>query len=324
MRSKLTTPDDLRDALADEPDAADLERIWHLLGSTPAEAESSSPLPDRTDADWRAVQRRMNASTAPDRSARRPARRLRTRWPVAAAIALACLGVALWVLVPVTHRAPLGETASVVLPDGSEVFLNSGASLQRGRFFTSARSVSLTGEAFFDVRPGDVPFVVETHNARVEVLGTSFNVRSWDEQTTVALVEGRVALSAPGRNAIDMRAGDALRVAPGLAAPVPLEADVARASAWRSGSLAFQGMPLRAVLAEVERRYAVTFTPETGTPLGANVSAFYAQRPALDELLGDLGAAAGVRFTPSADGYSLRPASRRSSSDTARPLRAAP
>ena len=313
MPANSPLPDDLRDALAQEPDAADLERVWHLLGSVPDTAGAAS-----TDADWQAVQRRLRAPSAssrvaPDRPSERPARR-RSRWPVGITAAVALAGLALWALLPVTHRAPLGETANVTLPDGSQVALNSGSSVQHGRFFTSARDVSLTGEAFFDVKPGDVPFVVETLHARVEVLGTAFNVRAWDEQTTVALVEGRVALSGAGLETTPMTAGDALRLAPGLPAPEAVPTDVARASAWRSGSLAFEGMPLGAVLAEVERRYAVSFAPEAGTPLGANVSAFYAQRPALDVLLGDLGAAAGVQFTPSADGYLLRAAYPRSSS----------
>ena len=44
-------------------------------------------------------------------------------------------------------------------------------------------------------------------------------------------------------------------------------------------------------------------------PLDARVSAFYSQRPALDDLLGDVGAVAGARFAPSADGYRVRAAS---------------
>jgi ferric-dicitrate binding protein FerR (iron transport regulator) len=319
MRSNPSISDDLRDALAAEPDAADLERVWHLLGS----ADAPAPDTDAADADWQAVRRRLTSTRAADRPSAPAARRVHSRWPVAVAL-VACLGVALWALLPVTHRAALGETASVTLPDGSGVVLNSGASIRHARFFSAARDVSLTGEAFFDVRPGDVPFVVETHNAHVEVLGTAFNVRAWDDQTTVALVEGRVALSGPGLATTQMTAGDALRLLPGQPAPEPLQADVGRASAWRSGSLAFQEMPLAAVLAEVERRYAISFTPETGTPLGIGVSAFYAQRPAIDVLLGDLGAAAGVQFTPTADGYSLRTAGRRTSSSSSTLPRAAP
>ena len=218
------------------------------------------------------------------------------------------LALALWVFVPVTHQAPPGETAHLTLSDGSTVALNSGASLRHARFFSGTRAVSLTGEAFFDVESSNVPFVVSTHNARIEVRGTSFNVRAWDEQTTVALVEGRVEVSGAAGAAQAMVAGDVMRLDGEAARPEPVQVDVERAAAWRAGSLAFDGLPLRAVLAEVERRYAVAFDPAPGTPLGANVSAYYAERPGLDALLGDLGAAAGVRFTPGPDGYRLRAA----------------
>ena len=315
MLDKRPLPPDLRDALAQEPDGAELEAVWHLLGNdAPADRVGDA------DADWQAVRRRLHAAPAPTRAPVRPDRSARRlRWPVAAALAVALLAVGFWLFTPVTHRAPLGESLAVALPDGSSVTLNSGAQLEHPRRFGRARAVSLAGEAFFDVQKGDVPFVVRTHNARVEVLGTSFNVRAWGEQTTVALVEGRVEVSGAGTTAEVMAPGDVVELAGAAPAPQPVRADADRAAAWRTGALAFDGLPLSAVLEEVERRYAVVLDPAPGTPLGANVSVYYTERPALDALLGDLGAATGVRFVPGAGGYRVQPVPRRSSPRPALP-----
>lgn len=300
-------PADLRAALADEaPDErASLERVWHLL-------DEVAPTSADADATWAELSARLAAprpalARAADRAPARPHRR--GRWATAAALA-AALAVVLvaalsWLRVPVTYHVAPGATLAVTLPDGSAVTLAAGAELQHPRRFGATRDVALTGEAFFEVEPDAAPFTVATHNARVTVLGTAFNVRAWDAETAVALVEGRVRVEA-GEARAELAPGEALTVAAGGIAARP--ADVAREAAWRHGALHFDDQPLGAVLAEVERRYAVRIEPASGAPLDARVSAFYSQRPALADLLGDVGAVAGARFAPSADGYRVRAA----------------
>ena len=329
MSSKTPLPPELGDALAEEPDGAALERVWDLLGAAAPPPSSAS------DADWRLLRARVSAD--PPRADRPavPAPRRARRWRRAALAAAVALAVGLgWAARPVTVQAPVGETLAVALPDGSTATLNSGATLRRGRLFwgargtpLSGRAVALDGEAFFEVQPGRAPFVVTTHNARVEVLGTAFNVRAWaaDAETSVALVHGRLrvaprpgasgsAASAPSRTLVpgEEAVVDAARVTAG-------PADVERAAGWRDGALVFEDRPLGAVLREVERRYGVAFDVAPDAPVASRVSAFYAARPALDALLGDLGAASGVRFTPTADGYRVR-----SASGTRRPAPAPP
>ncbi len=153
------------------------------------------------------------------------------------------------------------------------------------------------GEAFFDVQTQEAPFVVTTHDARIEVLGTAFNVRAW-EATAVALVHGSVRVSARTQDVI-LAPGQAVTTSGDL---TPQEADVERAGLWRTGGLSFDDEPLEAVLRDVARRYDVEI--ETGSaPLGERVSAVYSARPDLDTLLGDLGAATGTRFARTARGY---------------------
>ncbi len=92
------------------------------------------------------------------------------------------------------------EPKQVVLDDGSRVTLNSSAELlYPQKFRGNTREVRLSGEAFFEVeRNPDKPFMVSIEEkAMVEVLGTSFNIRSEERGESISLlvVEGRVALS---------------------------------------------------------------------------------------------------------------------------------
>ena len=102
---------------------------------------------------------------------------------------------------PVEIQVPNGQLVTVRLPDNSEVTLNSGSELTYARWFNILdRTVSLEGEAYFDVKSNGKKFVVNAGDAQIEVLGTKFNVQSWPEQvnarTTVFLAEGRVAFSS--------------------------------------------------------------------------------------------------------------------------------
>jgi len=93
-------------------------------------------------------------------------------------------------------HSPVGMRSHVVLPDGTNLWLNAGSHLRYGiPFIRENRTVELTGEAFLDVVKNEQsPFLVKAGNAEVEVLGTQFNVNAWPEkeQIQVALKEGKV------------------------------------------------------------------------------------------------------------------------------------
>ncbi len=75
--------------------------------------------------------------------------------------------------------APNGVEFSYDFQDGSSVKLNDGSSLSlKEKNWATSRSVSLTGEAYFEVEKNEAPFIIDTRLGRVEVLGTKFNVRS--------------------------------------------------------------------------------------------------------------------------------------------------
>lgn len=99
-----------------------------------------------------------------------------------------------------TIKVPYGKRFELTLSDGTNVHLNSGTSLKYPvRFIKSEnRQVFLNGEAFFEVtKDAKHPFLVNSNDMDVKVLGTKFNVTSYKEdvKTYTVLVEGSVAAS---------------------------------------------------------------------------------------------------------------------------------
>lgn len=356
----------LREDAGDDAEHAELRRVWHLLGRTAPDATASdanvsdanaadAPAADEgaaIDAAWTALQARLDAD-APDaaparsagaarqrgaRAARRPARRRVAGWRVAVPVVLALVlaGAAWWWTQPVRLAAAAGARTTATLPDGTTVELNSGTTLRHARALAdwpvvgaATRTVHLRGEAFFDVATDGRPFVVETPNARVEVLGTQFNVRARTEGaegpvTQVTLAEGRVRVrsaaragaasdaSAQGGGVVLGRPGAQARVRGADAAVAPADTGrvaVARVLAWRRAGFAVTDRPLPAVARELARRYDTTVRLAPGTPAYA-LTLYYPTAAPLETILADICSAEGLRYRRTSTGYVLEPATR--------------
>lgn len=160
-----------------------------------------------------------------------------------------------------TASALAGEVENVTLPDGTEVWLNSGSSISCSRQFgIKDRLVSLSGEGYFEVtKNADLPFVVKTGAASVTVLGTKFDFRdySYDDEASVVLYEGQVSFAG---NA----AGESLKLTQGQSATLDKQsgkiafADNAGSlmpAAWRNGILVFEDCTLDRICRELSSAY---------------------------------------------------------------------
>ncbi|CAM5766688.1 FecR family protein [Bosea minatitlanensis] len=158
-----------------------------------------------------------------------------------------------WQADQVTAR---GEQRTIVLADGSTAQLDSDSALAVD-FSDGLRRVRLLrGTAFFEVKPSGIPFVVGAGQGEARVLGTSFEVAASDDgSVAVTLASGSVTVELPqSREAVILRPGE--RVAYGGRGLGTAEAvDVADVTAWRSGRLIFNDMPLSQVLARIERHH---------------------------------------------------------------------
>ena len=100
-------------------------------------------------------------------------------------------------------EAPLGAKTKIKLPDKTEVVLNAGSTIKYNANFNQSdvRKVELFGEAFFDVAKNEhIPFVVKVEDLHIKALGTSFNVKAYEEEDAIVatLVEGLIEISKEG------------------------------------------------------------------------------------------------------------------------------
>lgn len=150
---------------------------------------------------------------------------------------------------------------SVALADGTIVHLNGNSTLEfPSSFRKKNRTVRLSGEAYFDVKPDkNHPFVIETDYARIQVLGTSFNVKSYNSQgdVEVLVTSGTVRLQDiqnPGQDLI-LEKGDFATLKDNKLQNKPLN-DV-NYLAWQTKMLNFNKTPLSEVVQILNRTYAV-------------------------------------------------------------------
>jgi transmembrane sensor len=111
------------------------------------------------------------------------------------------------IITKIEKHALRGQKLTLSLPDGSQVKLNSGSRLITPEVFhEDIRKVFLEGEAFFEIaEDSSWPFVVETMDMGVQVLGTSFNVRSYPDEgnVSVAVLTGKVMVSDRSDNNLE-------------------------------------------------------------------------------------------------------------------------
>ncbi len=117
-----------------------------------------------------------------------------------------------------------GSKTSLVLPDGSKVWLNSGSQLRYDKHFgTKLREVSLIGEAYFDVvKNPDLPFVIHTSKMDIRVLGTAFNVKCYpgEKTTETSLLRGSIEVTLKDRQEkIRLKPNEKLVISDAAAAP---------------------------------------------------------------------------------------------------------
>lgn len=160
-----------------------------------------------------------------------------------------------------TLKISPGVIDKVVLPDGSEVILNSGSKLVYPlRFNKDYRKVYLDGEAFFKVKKSQLPFTVETNHVDVKVHGTSFNLSAFskDHFVEVALVEGSVELDSKNKNKpIFLKPGERFLYYPQNRSMRISEIDIQNVDSWADGKLSFINQPLDVVIERIARVFNV-------------------------------------------------------------------
>ena len=162
--------------------------------------------------------------------------------------------------------APKGHVAKCVLPDGSEVWINTGSTLiyNTASFNQQSREIKLSGEAYFEVAKNiEKPFKVVTEAANIHVTGTSFNVKAYPESGLfeTVLVEGAIEMElnnqthqkinlVPGEKAVSRKTEREISIE-------KVEADFY--TSWRNGEILFKDATLNDLVKELERIYDIRF-----------------------------------------------------------------
>lgn len=255
--------------------------LWQDLGALDAPAE---PMPVRPAIRFlppRAATRRSLLRAAPV--------------ALAASIAAALFIPSLVLNLRADHRTAAGEVRSVALPDGTTAVLDSDSAISVS-FDGDERVIHLlAGRAWFDVRHGNRPFLVEALGGETQDIGTGFEVRRDGGAVEVGVTEGSVQVRTPGsRHGPTLHAGDRARyTADGL--EMQERGPAVDIASWRNGELLFEERPVQAVIAEVARyRRAPVWTlgDFSRTPLVSGL--FLIERP--DEALESIARMRGLRM----------------------------
>lgn len=194
-------------------------------------------------------------------------------------------------------------TSTTLLPDGSQVWLNAESRLTYSDDFNEKRSVTLSGEAFFDVKKNsEKPFEVHTAKALVKVLGTSFNVKAIvsDSVEEVLVVTGRVRFFGGGKNSAILTPGDAaLMSKDGSIITRPGDANQV---AWKNKRLIFKKTPLHEVLKTLRSYFNIDIQVKNEALLQCRFTSSF-ESPALQEVIEAVSVSLNLRVEKLGDVY---------------------
>jgi ferric-dicitrate binding protein FerR (iron transport regulator) len=158
-------------------------------------------------------------------------------------------------------KAPAWTRTQFSLPDGTTGWLNSNSSVKYNGNFNADRQVTLKGEAFFDVfKDKKRPFIVNTSEINVKVLGTRFNIASYENEKYVEVVleEGKLIFNNKEMNkSYIMNPNDLVIYDKTL---VEFSTEVVQPQkylSWTNGKLVFRNDPLDVIARRLERWYNI-------------------------------------------------------------------
>ncbi|MEJ7646508.1 MAG: FecR family protein [Chryseolinea sp.] len=200
---------------------------------------------------------------------------------------------------------PRGQKSVLLLSDGSKIWLNADSKVNYAKNFDhgDTREVFLEGEAYFDVAPNPKrPFIVQTSAIRIRVLGTAFNVKSYQEDKTIetTLVHGKVSINKisddlnegslilkPNQRAIFQKKMKTINVE---------EVEAAAATVWHYDHLVFDETPYHEALTQIERWYDVKIHLEKEQDLNCLLTADI-DKESLDDVLKLLEVSNKINYT---------------------------
>lgn len=166
-----------------------------------------------------------------------------------------------------TIMTPRGRVFTLVLPDGTHVWLNAESSITYPTAFVgSMREVSVSGELYFEVaKNAQKPFIVKVNDkSEIKVLGTDFNINAYNDDGYVktTLLSGAIQVNANTASYL-LKPGQQAKIDHGTRIKVIEDADIDQVIAWKNGLFNFSGHSVSAIMREIGRWYDLEVEFET-------------------------------------------------------------
>lgn len=195
---------------------------------------------------------------------------------------------------------PMGQRSSVLLPDGSKVWLNAGTTLKYDeRFNMFNRHVSIDGEGYFEVaKDRGRRFVVSTEAYDIRVTGTRFNVSSYrdDPYSAVTLTEGSVELKRD-RQILPMRAGEMIVFDKQKRHFVRNDNGTEDAHSWIEDRMEYRGITLEATIPKLARQYDVHIVLDADNLAGRRIHISLRNNETIKDVLAGLKEIVPIEYT---------------------------
>lgn|SRR5690606_36034316 len=235
---------------------------------------------------WDAIEVEIRKQKARERKLAMERRNKRYWWAAAASL-LVVIGLSIGIYLTsgpgkyVVYTTGYGEVEKIVLEDGSQITLNANSELRWKRDWQSAghRLAILNGEAFFNVETirdassnEKTGFDVQTGDLTIQVVGTSFNVKSRTEKTDIFLKEGKILLDLHEENVkhqteeevklVVMQPGESVSYSSKTQNLEKAVGDQYGNASWMVGTFMYSNKSVREILQSLEEIYGVDFEVE--------------------------------------------------------------
>lgn len=163
-------------------------------------------------------------------------------------------------------KVPRGGQFTIVLPDGTQVWLNSASSLRYPTAFSgNNRTVEMQGQGYFEVKKNaKQPFIVKVNSMEVQVLGTGFDIMAYDdeEELRTTLVSGAVKVKQGGVEKY-LKPGEQAAIDNSTGVMSIRNADVQGVVAWKTGFFEFDNANINTILRQLARWYDIEVDTKT-------------------------------------------------------------
>jgi ferric-dicitrate binding protein FerR (iron transport regulator) len=200
-----------------------------------------------------------------------------------------------------TLTVPPGKDYKLTLDDGTVIWVNAATTLRfPTNFLDNTRDIYLNGEAYLEVAKNTKPFIVHLQDANIKVLGTSFNVNTYNpNKIQVALVNGAIRMEMPN-DSVQLTPGKELTVLPGKL-PEISTFDQETLLSWRQGLHFFHNTALAEIMEVLPRWFGKVVVMDNPTKKNARFTGVINRNKPVEESLELLKATNGLDYYVTGD-----------------------